>query len=848
MASERLPTAALHNSSPLPQRGERRFRIVSNGSADRNGKSKKSSPLSTLYFLFVVAVGFAAAVRMAGHPGEPNWESFAVLLVMACATSAMRVNLPGVSRSVSLSFFFLFAAIIDQPAGVALYIACVAHVFAFLVDYQEHKAWRHLVFDLGLATIALFVTSAVYGYLAEETELQWLLTTVAAALTYYVVSSAISALQIAIVEHVYPWKVWKQRLLWTGPVYMIAPFAVAMTRLLTDATTSMDGLLALAVIFAGYFYLKGYFASLHDRHDHVQKLAAARQRAIEVLAVAVEAKDGTTAHHLKRVKSYATRLARKQKPKCSESEIRTLELAALLHDIGKVGVPDYVLNKPGRLTEYEFRQVANHTTIGAEIVSAVAFAGPVDQIVASHHEHWDGSGYPRGLSGEKIPRLARILTVVDCFDALISDRPYRPALPISDAIEVMRQQRSKIFDPKILDSFLDELPKLTKEIKRDLAASKAAPAAHSARTVVQSWIEEEENKDLLRREILRALTHDPDRLALAYEVLDVLGADLDFDKSVTESLKILRQAIPFAKAGVFILRENEYVLSQAVGIPDHCLSRIGVSAQDGLLAQAAVTQKPLVANAPPSDVFPGPVSRYLEGVKSILVAPLFAGNRLAGSLALFADEAELFGQEQRLLVELVTRKYASTLLLSQAVQRVSLEAATDEVTDLPNARAAFRRLETELDRAQREGQTVGVLFMDLDGLKPVNDSYGHAAGDRLLQETARLLKRRFRSYDFIARVGGDEFLAIVTGITAESLKTLIETLKQGVARDPIAVADAASVDMTISIGSAMYPHDGTEPEELVYLSDQRMYQDKEKARSETAEIVRISRELVGEAV
>src|SRR5690606_37389455 len=127
--------------------------------------------------------------------------------------------------------------------------------------------------------------------------------------------------------------------------------------------------------------------------------------------------------------------------------------AAVLHDVGKIGVPDSVLCKPGRLTELEFQSIVAHAGIGADIVASMEFPEPVDAVVRCHHEHWDGSGYPAALSGEQIPRLARILTVVDCFDALVSERPYRKPLSIEQAADLMRQQRRKIFDPEVLDVF-----------------------------------------------------------------------------------------------------------------------------------------------------------------------------------------------------------------------------------------------------------------------------------------------------------------------------------------------------------------------------------------------------------
>src|SRR6185295_16385860 len=146
------------------------------------------------------------------------------------------------------------------------------------------------------------------------------------------------------------------------------------------------------------------------------------------LATAIEAKDGVTSDHIRRVQKFAIGLA-KALGVTDEKTIKAINAAALLHDTGKLAVPEHILNKPGKLTPLEFEQMKLHVDVGADILSAIDFPYPVVPIVRAHHESWDGSGYPNGLKGTEIPIGARLLSVVDCFDALTAghDRAGRAA-------------------------------------------------------------------------------------------------------------------------------------------------------------------------------------------------------------------------------------------------------------------------------------------------------------------------------------------------------------------------------------------------------------------------------------
>jgi putative nucleotidyltransferase with HDIG domain len=171
-------------------------------------------------------------------------------------------------------------------------------------------------------------------------------------------------------------------------------------------------------------------------------------RTIEALALAVEAKDLTTHDHLQRVQTYAVELGKKLH--LDGDQLQALRTASILHDIGKLAVPEHIISKPGKLTAEEFEKMKVHPVVGAEILDQVQFPYDVVPIVRAHHERWNGTGYPYGLKGEEIPLGARILAVADCLDALSSDRQYRRALPLDAAMALIVAESGKGYEPRLV--------------------------------------------------------------------------------------------------------------------------------------------------------------------------------------------------------------------------------------------------------------------------------------------------------------------------------------------------------------------------------------------------------------
>src|SRR5262245_47509156 len=243
----------------------------------------------------------------------------------------------------------------------------------------------------------------------------------------------------------------------TAAVVALAPHSVVAR---ISSWMALVAVIALALAYRTYKLLVGRIV---DQKRHVQEMSDLHLATIEALALAIDAKDEIGQRHVRRAQVFAAALGKA----CgmSDTEIQGVKTASLLHDIGKLAVPEHILSKPGPLTQEEFQKIRVHPQIGAEIIGGVPFPYPVAPLILCHHERWDGKGYPAGLAGDEIPLGARILSVVDYFDALISERPYERAMKVEGALELLRQESGKALDPKLVQIFISLYPSLSTEVE-----------------------------------------------------------------------------------------------------------------------------------------------------------------------------------------------------------------------------------------------------------------------------------------------------------------------------------------------------------------------------------------------
>ena len=409
------------------------------------------------YIGLMMAGGAGILAQAIWHWSTPDWTRYGFYLAIALVASGMKVTLPAVMGTMSMNFLFVLIGISELSRPETLVMGCLGMVVQCVVHTKTRPRPVQVTFSAASIACSTAAAWSVYhstllasGSLEQPTRLML------ASGTFFVTNTLSVAAVIAWTEGKGVWTVWRDSYFWTFPNYMVG---AAVAWILSAASKSFgwqSSLLLLPVLYVVYRSHTLYVSRLEDektrseqQRAHAEEVSALHRRTIEVLALAIEAKDQTTHDHLQRVEIYAIEVGKELG--LSLGELEALRASALLHDIGKLAVPEYIIAKPGKLTPEEFEKMKIHPVVGAEIVEQVRFPYPVAPIVRSHHEKWDGSGYPDGLSGEQIPVGARILSAVDCLDALASDRQYRRALPLDEAIKVVRSEAGKSFDPRVVD-------------------------------------------------------------------------------------------------------------------------------------------------------------------------------------------------------------------------------------------------------------------------------------------------------------------------------------------------------------------------------------------------------------
>ena len=611
---------------------------------------------------------------------------------------------------------------------------------------------------------------------------------------------------------------------------LILFYAAVLNQSLTYAVL---GLLILALVYLLYRFnerrLEEVLHAEAERRQHAEEMATIHMNTIESLAIAIDAKDQTTHGHVRRTQIYATQMGTLLN--VSEKELRALHAGALLHDIGKLAVPEYILNKPGKLTEAEFAKMKIHPTVGGDILKRVNFPYPVEDIVRYHHEKWDGSGYPKGLKGEAIPLIARIISVVDFYDATRCDRPYRKGMKREESLALLRSMVGSAFDPKVVETFIKHVEAFdrlidSQDIKEQVDSTPVVdnqtatkPDAGLAPDIL--GVAEETS-------VFRTISEAQREVFALHEIAQTIGSSLNLSDTVTLVANKLRAIVPFDTCVIYLVDDpsGKAIAAHVVGEEVELFKRRRINIGDGITGWVIANSRSMCNASPELDLvgIPDEVTKRFRGV---LVSPLLREDGAFGAISLYSQSRTSYTTEHVRLLESVCQHASSALNNALTYEKTRESALVDPLTELPNARGFYMMLEQRIAECQRMNkEPVALVCMDIDDFKIVNDKYGHSIGDRLLASVAGVVRRELRQMDILTHYAGDEFVAIMPMASSKMAISISERMRNAVEEQLFSVRTGTMIGLGVSLGVACFPDDGETSEELLSAAARRMQHDK----------------------
>jgi len=830
---------------------------------------RKLPVAAQIYIVTVCIAGILVSLSAAFDPrtrhSVPIWELM-VFLAFAIVCGGKKITLVQNTSnedagSMSLGFVLTFTSMLRFGPLAALLIGGVGSLSGCL--YPKRQPFYQLAFNVCLSLFEVGLASMAYYFVNQQSLTMQMPVTFFAIVTATLVNFSINtggvALVIALCTEQKPFPLWKETFLWTAPSYFAGGCVSSIAIILFGRNLGALLLCGSPVFWFAFRSWEVSTARKREKQKHIEEMEVSQAHladlylaTIKSLALAIDAKDQYTHQHILRVQRYAVATA--VQLGLTGAELEGVNTGALLHDIGKLGVPEYVLLKPGRLTEEEFDKIKKHPEIGAAILDPVEFPWPVLPGVKYHHEKWDGTGYPEGLKGYDIPLVARILAVADVYDALTSSRSYRGAWTHERALAVIRKDAGTHFDPDIVVAF----DQIIEGVIQEMATLGEGPLVAKGPDREVATKSEQAARDIHRA--------SSDLWAL-YEVAQTLSSSLGLEETLDILARKLEAIFP-GGACLFLLKEenaavlrvrtavgvNSEFFAQAHSLNERCQSIQVLNARESYYGEYDNEDLMLQSS---------PYAQW-QPLRTALIVPIVHQGQPLGTINLYhTSEAAFNGHDQHLL-EMIAERAAMALYNGMLYDRTRGHAFTDSLTGVFNIRYITEQMEdkcriaptcdvhsvptgvsVDSDRVltrESEGREPGyqdvpgygsedgfaLLCMDLDSFKPINDNFGHQKGDQVLRDVAQIFRKQAEGIGIVGRYGGDEFLIIMNTADAGRVVQLSETLRRAVEEyDPGLVHEKlGALRLSVSMGYASFPLDAQDPAGLLSIADNRMYQNK----------------------
>ena len=776
----------------------------------------RNQPLATqLYISVIVAAGAAMVCQSTLDlaTGNLGWN-WAVLAVLTLLSGSATVSLPSLPATVSVSETFVFTSVIlfGSSAGTVT-VALDAAIISFW-SYRKGQPFYKIIFNVCALPLTIWLASHLFFSLTQLnsadgrpdaglplfrnshpiTIRELLGPLFVFTVAYFGLNSWIITFAIALEKGLRPLTIWRENFAKLSLNYFggasVAAIFVSYTRELDY--TYLAIIVPLIVVL--YFTFSTSMGRVEDANKHLTELNTLYMSTIETLAMAIDAKDQITHGHIRRVQRFAVGLAAKLGVK-DPLLIRAIEAAALLHDMGKLAVPEYILNKPGPLTAAEFEKMKLHASVGADILSSINFPYPVVPIVRHHHENWNGGGYPDGLKNTEIPIGARILSVVDCFDALTSDRPYRPRLSDTEAIRILLERRGSMYDPLIVDTFIREHVDLSAESLPETLVTKEGLSAITRATTAQKSAH-------ASRAGLDNINASTEEMLVLYDIASDLSGQMSLSQAGDLISRHLRRLVPASTCVLFIYAtdSDELRVEHASGEGAAHFQGVRIPRGQRLTGWVAANKQTIVNSDPVLDL--GEAARAMKPrLRSCLSTPLVAGDQLVGVLTVYSTNQDAFSDEHRRVIEVIARQVAHPIRQCAGLDRHHVANHRD-IARASQGPQIDQLVSAEIESAS-SAVALSIVAVEVASAREI---------EPFLSAAGAAIKQTLRGADVLFRYGSDQFVVLLP----QTDLTTAEGVALRIAERLTALRVEFGLDPgALSLGIATAPSDGNTLDRLI---------------------------------
>jgi diguanylate cyclase (GGDEF)-like protein/putative nucleotidyltransferase with HDIG domain len=786
------------------------------------------------YIAIVVATGALTVTHaIYGLVSQDTGWRWLVLAVLTFLSGSATLKLPSLPATISVSETFVFTSVLlFGPSAGTLTVALDAFVISCW-SYRRGDPFYKITFNLFALPLTIWTASHIFFSLPgveplfqnPTVQLSALFVPLAIlASLYFLLNSWIITFAIALETSRAPLQLWREHFAVLSLNYF---GGASVAFLLVGYSRDLDFkyvLLIVPLLVVLYLTFRWQIGRAVDANRHLAELNNLYMSTIETLAMAIDAKDQITHGHIRRVQTYAIGLAEKMGVK-DTALIRAIEAAALLHDMGKLAVPEYILNKPGPLTPAEFEKMKLHSSVGADILSAIDFPYPVVPIVRHHHENWNGSGYPDGLVGTQIPLGARILSVVDCFDALTSDRPYRPRLSDKDALQILQSRRGTMYDPVVVDTFM--------RVHEDIAPRQALTGdALPLRTLGPlSRTHQAEGQPIKPLDDITASTEE---MLTLFDLARGLSSQMSVQDAGDVIAKHLRRLVPSSLVIFYLYDLDADELAAVHCSGDHAALVADLRIELGQRLSGWVgAHRQVIRNSDPILDFGDTVRSMTPRPRSCLSIPLVAGSGLVGVISLYSTLTSAFTEDHQRIVEVVAPQLTTILRNAAEFDRTKSKAYRDQLTGLPNIEHLYQLAKTNVGH-DAPSEPYSILIVDVDSLASLNERHGKQIGDQILSRVVRATRRSLRAADFLFRYRDDEFVVLLLQTDLDTCGVIARRVSDAMFRE----GTAGSPSFSVRVASATAPDDASSIDDLIEVALGRLVPSPVRpARGSSAESV-----------